>query len=315
MKTTQITNFRLDNKIQGFFLCREKHLRYTRSGDLFIDLVLQDSSGRIPAKIWDMVENYLDRFQQNDPVAIKGLVTEFNGILQLTVNQINFATKEQYGKYGYNPRQLVPSVEEPIDLLEKKLVKLVDKVKNQKLKTLLNRILRKFRNELISLPASISHHHPVQGGLLKHIVSSGEIAVFLGGHFKDIDQGLLLTGILLHDIGKVHCINQGMNFDHTDNGKLIGHMIHGWDIVRREIEKIKGFPSNLSIKLEHMILSHKGYPFRESPIQPKFPEALLISIIDEMDGKMDLINRDISEDNNDDWTTSQNHFRTQLWKK
>ena len=101
MKLTQISDFKIGRSIQGFYLCKEKHLRHTRSGDLFLDLIFSDSTGMMPGKLWDLVDQFQDRFESGDPVAVKGKVIEFNDKIQLTVTQVNQATEMQYGKYGY----------------------------------------------------------------------------------------------------------------------------------------------------------------------------------------------------------------------
>jgi len=129
MKLTQIIDFKLGRSIQGFFICKEKHLRYTRNGDLYLDLVLSDSTGIIQSKMWDLVDDFQDRFNGGDPVAVKGKVGEFNEIHQLTVSQINLASSEQYGKYGFSPELLLKSVDEPLNELWNRLSKLSKSIK------------------------------------------------------------------------------------------------------------------------------------------------------------------------------------------
>jgi 3'-5' exoribonuclease len=129
MKLTQIVDFKLGRSIQGFFICKEKHLRFTRNGDLYLDLVLSDSTGIIQSKMWDLVDEFQDRFNGGDPVAVKGKVGEFNELQQLTVTQINLASSHQYGKYGFSPELLLKSVDEPLDELWSRLLKILKSIK------------------------------------------------------------------------------------------------------------------------------------------------------------------------------------------
>ena len=111
MKPTHIADFKLGRSVQGFYLCKEKHLRHTRNGDLYLDVMLTDSTGTIPGKMWELVDDFQNRFESGDPVAVKGKVGEFNDLLQLTVTQINRASSKQYGKYGYSPEILLKKIE------------------------------------------------------------------------------------------------------------------------------------------------------------------------------------------------------------
>ena len=129
MKLTQIADFKLGRSVQGFYLCKEKHLRHTRNGDLFLDMVLTDATGKIPGKMWELVDDFKHRFDRGDPVAVKGKIGEFNDQLQLTVTQINLASDGQYGKYGFSPEILLKSVEEPIDELWKRMINILENLK------------------------------------------------------------------------------------------------------------------------------------------------------------------------------------------
>ena len=155
MKLTQIIDFKLGRSIQGFFICKEKHLRYTRNGDLYLDLVLSDSTGIIQSKMWDLVDDFQDRFNRGDPVAVKGKVGEFNEIHQLTVSQINLASSEQYGKYGFSPELLLKSVDEPLNELWNRLSKLSKSIKKP-LRELVSAIINVYAEKLRTMPASVN---------------------------------------------------------------------------------------------------------------------------------------------------------------
>ena len=314
MKLTQIIDFKLGRSIQGFFICKEKHLRYTRNGDLYLDLVLSDSTGIIQSKMWDLVDDFQDRFNGGDPVAVKGKVGEFNEIHQLTVSQINLASSEQYGKYGFSPELLLKSVDEPLNELWNRLSKLSKSIKKP-LRELVSAIINVYAEKLRIMPASVNHHHPVRGGFLKHLVTTGEMASDLLRHYPGLNRDLVLAGIILHDIGKVKSINDDLIPSHTDEGKLIGHIVLGRDIVMKTGKNLGNIPQATLIKLEHIILSHQGSPEKGSVTYPQFPEALIVHYIDQLDGRITLMQDAIEKDPNTDWTGYQSIFKSELYKK
>ena len=316
MKITKIQDFHPGKKIQGFFLCIEKYLRTKKSGDLYLDMIFQDSSGRIKAKLWDMTDRYLDLFSKGDPVAVKGIPTTYHNELQLTVSHISKADSTRYGKYGFDPVHLIPSISESIEDLYKRLGLIIKSVKKTHYRQLIKNIFTLHKAEISTLPGSVKFHHPIRGGLLKHIVSCGEVAKRVSEYYTDLDSDLVICGALLHDIGKVKSIKNEFNFTRTDEGLLEGHIILGRDLVSDEIMKLKKFPTEDKDKLMHIILSHQGSLSNGSPINPKFPEALLVHYIDELDGKLEMMKRLITEDMNEgSWTDNRNYFKTELWKE
>ena len=162
---------------------------------------------------------------------------------------------------------------------------------------------------------SENDHHPVRGGFLKHLVTTAEIALENIRHYPSLDRDLALAGILLHDIGKVKSINDDLVPDHTDEGRLIGHIVLGRDIVIETAGAMKKIPEDILIKLEHIILSHQDSPEKGSVTSPKFPEALFVHYIDELDGRMNQMLNAIEDDPNLSWTDRHNLFRHELYKK
>jgi 3'-5' exoribonuclease len=315
MKLTQISNFKKGKNIQGFFLCKDKQIRQTRAGDLYIDIVLFDKSGFVSAKVWDLVDQYKNKFETGDPVAVKGKVIEFNNGIQLSVTKINLATKSKYDKYGFDTSLLIPTISENIHDLYQELINLVNVIKNPKLKKLLLSIFENNKERVCILPASVDYHHALRGGYLKHTVSVGKSAVSISQIHTNLDSDILIAGALLHDIGTLRVIDESINSQYTLEGNLFGHVVLGRDLFLEEVSRIKNFPEDIKLMLEHIILSHQGALSKGSPRTPKFPEALVIHYLDELDGKLDIMNTAISLDNEkSDWTDSRNIFHTQLWK-
>lgn len=311
---TQISSFLEGTSIQGFYLCVEKHLRHTRAGDLYLDLILRDNSGTVPAKIWDKVDEFNEKFSAGNPVAIKGNIESFKDRLQLVIKKINIASVKNYGRYGFDPSLIVPTSPYNPNKMWKRVVQIIGKMKNPFLKKVVSNIFREHKDKLLIHPASVMMHHNYRSGFLEHILSMAKIAEKLTPIYK-LDQDLVMAGVLLHDIGKLTEISSSLEAEYTDEGNFIGHIVIGRDMVREACAKIKGFPKILQQQLEHIILSHQGKFEWQSPKQPSFEEALLVHFIDNMDAKMNLMKLALEEDQQDGkWTDRKNIFRTALYK-
>jgi len=313
VKLIQISDFKLGRSIQGFFICKEKHLRFTRNGDLYLDLLLSDATGVIQGKMWDLVDEFQDRFNMGDPVAVKGKVGAFNELQQLTVTHINLASSHQYGKYGFSSELLLRSVDEPLDELWNRLLNILKSI-NKPLRNLVSVIINEYAEKIRTMPAS-ANHHPIRGGFLKHLVTTGEMASDLLRHYPALNSDLILVGIILHDIGKVKSINDDLIPSHTDVGKLIGHIVIGRDIVIKKAKKMGNINQETLIKLEHIILSHHYSSEMRSAILSKLPEALFVHYINRLDEKMMLILDAIKKDPKTNMTENNLFFSSEIYKK
>ena len=313
-KISTITEFKEGQTIQGFFLCVEKHLRHTRGGDLYLDLSLRDKTGQVGAKVWDNIPKFHEKFDPGDPVAVAGEVEVFQDCHQLVVKKINRASVQSYGRYGYDPAMIVPaSKADPMEMW-KSITGYIKGIKSSHLKQLASQIYKENKDKILVHPGSASLHHAYRSGLLEHTLSMASIAKTIGPHY-DADLDLLMTGVLLHDIGKLKEISDGMEFDYTDSGHFIGHIVLGRDMVAAAIKKLKGFPKDLAAKVEHMILSHQGKREWQSPRRPMFKEALLLHLIDYMDAQVNLMDRILEEDSDEgSWTDRRNYFRMPLYR-
>jgi len=261
-----------------------------------------------------LADKFHDRFESGDPVAVKGTVTEFNEKLQLTVTQVNQATDRQYGKYGFSPDLLIKVVEEPLDDLYKRLDMFINTLSNP-YKKLTQFIFSKHKQKIRIMPGSTHPHHTVRGGFLKHLLTAAEISMDVLPYYPTLDKDLVICGLLLHNIGKVRGINDDLQPDYTDAGRLIGHVALGVDILREASSSFTNFPEEVLLKLEHIILSHEGGGNTGACCNPRFPEALFVHYIDTLDGRMNLMLDAIENDPNKDWTDNHNHFRSELYKK
>jgi 3'-5' exoribonuclease len=309
-----ISKFKSGETIQGFYLCVEKYIRHTRSGELYLDLVLRDQTGQINAKVWDNVTEYEKKFKSGDPVALKGKVDLFLDKHQLNIKRINKATVQNYARYGFDPALIVPTAKEDPKKMWIDIIKIIRSFKDPFLKKLCFNIYNNNKEKLLIHPASLSTNHNYRSGLLEHILSMSRSALSMSRLYK-LDKDLVLTGILVHDIGKLSEIDYDYESTLTKNGNLIGHVVIGRDIALKEARKIKKFPKDLLIKIEHIILSHQGMFNWKSPKKPAFKEALLVHLIKLMDSQINLMDKSLNEDSESgEFTNHFNYFKTHLFK-
>jgi len=314
-KLRPINTFIEGDKVQGFYLCVEKHLRYTRSGDRYIDLGLRDVTGHITAKIWDNVSVLNEKFDAGNAVAVSGIVETFLDRSQLIIKKINKATIQHYSRYGFDPARVVPSSKKNPKKMWSEIESLIDGIKNTSLKKLVKLIYRSNKKRLLVLPGSVKTHYSYRSGFIEHTLSTAQIAKKICSLYR-VDRDLVLTGILLYGIGKINEINTEYEADYTTEGHLIGRSVMGRDIVRDAILKVKGFPDEFSKRIEHIILSCNLSNKLQSQEKPSFPEALLIKQIILLDARMNLMEVALDEDQETGkFTNRHNYFRVPLYKK
>ena len=312
---TPVHKFKEGMTIQGFYLCVDKHLRHTRTGDLFIDLILRDKTGQIHGKIWDKVKYLNEKFNSGEAVVAKADVSSYHGRIQLEIKKISRASVQTHGRYGYDPTLIVPSSEKEPKVMWGELRELVKKIKNRRLKTLVTQIYKQNKESILVCPASLTSHYNYRSGLLECILSMSRIALDLTGRYN-VDRDLLLAGVLLHDIGKVKELSCGLESEVTDEGNFIGHSVISRDMVKEVAGTIDGFPKNLLFKLEHMILAHRGQLEWRSSRKPNFPEALLLHQIHHLEKHMNMMKMALEQDEEDsDWTLRNNHLFIPLYKR
>ena len=314
-KLTTIKSFKEGNSVQGFYLCVTKSLRHTRSGDIYLDLALKDTTGHINAKIWNNVALYNEKFKAGNAVAVSGIVEYFIDSNQLNVKKINKATVQHYSRYGFDPAKIVPtSKKDPLKMWNDINI-IINEITNNKLKALVIGIYKKNKKKIMYHPASVNMHYNYRSGFLEHILRMSNIAKKITKLY-DVDRDLVLTGVFLHKIGKIEEISSEYILSYSGNGNLLGHNVIGRDMVRDFISKIKDFPEHYSKKIEHVILSHQGRYEWKSHKLPSFPEALLIHLIGFSDSRMSLMNIAIENDPEEgDFTNKYNYFGIPILKK
>jgi len=274
-------------RFRDFFYVDEKSLKMTRAGKYFLDLKLRDKTGAVSAKVWDDAEKASNLFSKGDFIKIQASVESYQGSAQLRIQKIRKA-----GEAEYELSDFLRQTEKNIDEMFDSLISYVDSIENPWIKKLLELFFedKDFARTFCKSPAAKTVHHSYLGGLLEHTLSMVRICDFLCGHYGDLNRDFLMAGAILHDIGKIKELEIKGGFSYSTEGELIGHPILGVLIAREKIEEIPGFPTKIAMLLEHMIISHHGQLEYGAAKLPVFREAILLTFIDEIDAKLNLVN-------------------------
>ncbi|MBI4455245.1 MAG: HD domain-containing protein [Acidobacteria bacterium] len=280
-----IRDFEPDETVVTFALIRGIWTRAKRgTGEEFLALELQDRTGTVEAKIWE-VEDAMRELRSGDYVKIKARVDEYRGMPQLIIEKIRKVTDADR-QQGFEESDCVPSTPYNIDEMWERLRMLVNREVNDPFVVqLLNNVLERTGDRFKCFPAAQEIHHGYRGGFLEHVLSVTENCVYFAGRYPEVDKSLLVAGGILHDIGKLEELTPAPAVEYTLQGRLVGHIILGRDLVRAEAAKIANFPQQTLLLIEHMILSHQGDYDWGSPKRPKILEALILHYLDDLDAK------------------------------
>ncbi len=283
MKPVFVNELAADQTITSFFLVSEKEIRTTRDGKPYLRLELADRTGTVEARMWEGFEGAADTVERDAFVKVQARVESYRGKLQLIVERLRPAEPAEI-----EPGDFFPHTTKDVEALSARLAEIVAGIGSPHLKGLLDGILSdpEVAQKLKRAPAAKSIHHAYLGGLLEHVVSLCELCCAVAPRYPEINLDLLLTGAILHDIGKIDELSYDRSFGYTSEGLLLGHIVQGLDRIRRHIEAMENFPSELRVAVEHMVISHHGQYEFGSPRLPMFPEAVMLHYLDDLDSKM-----------------------------
>jgi 3'-5' exoribonuclease len=284
-----------DTEGWGYFLCTAKELRPIRNGELLL-IMLQDSSGQIPAKVLDDVERFKEEFEAGEFVRVEARTTLFQGQQQLAVTHIRRVNPPQDRLQGFREEDCILSAPRAIDEMWAELKGHVESVRSPHIRVLLHRVLADHEAQLREWPAAQQIHHAYRGGLLEHVTTMANVARYVARAYG-VDEDLVLAGVILHDIGKLQELNyEPGGASYSRDGNLVGHIGLGVIMVREAINGISGFPDDLRAQVEHLVMAHHGTREHGSPVEPKTVEAFIVSSIDDLDSKLNQVRRAVQED-------------------
>jgi 3'-5' exoribonuclease len=293
MKSPYVSDLKPNQVITTTLLVHIKDVRQKKSGEPYLSLLLGDRTGEVDAKMWDNVADVIDTFERDDFVKVKGLLQIFQNRPQLTIHKMARVVDTDVDFADYFPA----STRDPGEMFAE-LRGIVAGVQNPHLRALLDAFVddeplaRMYR----IAPAAKHVHHAYLGGLIEHVLSVCNLCRATAAHYRYVDLDLLLTGAVLHDVGKVAELTYDRSFGYSSEGQLLGHIVIGLRLLHDKLQRFPDFPSKLRVLVEHMIVSHHGELEFGSPKVPMFPEALLLHHLDNLDSKMESMRSLVAKD-------------------
>jgi 3'-5' exoribonuclease len=282
----------------GFFLCARKDLRTGRNGGVYLDLVLQDVTGEIRAKVFQDVDALKDEFEAGEFVKVQGRGNLFNQRLELVLDRIRRIMPDRDAADGFREEDCIPSAPRPAAEMWEELQRRIAGIEEPHLRELLSRLTAANEERLRVWPAAQHVHHAYRSGLLEHILKISEVAVFLAQAYG-ARSDLVVAGAILHDIGKLEELSYGVITEYSVEGNLVGHIAIGVGMLRDAARDLPDFPHDLQIELEHLILSHHGAKELGSPVEPMTVEAFILAAADELDARIHQVRRHLADDDSD----------------
>ena len=289
---TYVNDIKENDQVDSLFLVREKSSGVTKTGNAYLKLKLVDHSGEIEGRIWTFADAFAESFEKDDFVHVMGKAVSFQEHLQLNITHIGRVGEEEILLSDF-----FPFVEKDVDEMFQSLLDISRQIKNPHLSQLLQLFWEdeSFMKRFRMAPASKWLHHNYLGGLLEHTLSLAQLVLKNVSHYSGLNLDLLLTGSILHDLGKVDELSYQRSFDYSDEGRLLGHIILGIEKVEDKIRQLPDFPKDLSNLLKHLLLSHHGQYIWGSPKRPMILEAVMLHYLDDMDAKMNGIQQFIKK--------------------
>lgn len=297
------------------YLCKQKQVLKTRGGKTYYSLKLQDKTGILDGKIWDLNDDIRD-FEAYDYVKVDGEIISYQNDLQMNIRRLR---KSMEGEYSV--QDFIKSSPYDLNTMYDRLLSYIEKIENPYIKKLVCAFFiedRDFIKQFKSYTAAKNIHHNYRGGLLEHTLSVVEISDFLCGRYQNVNRDIVYATALFHDIGKIKELSALPVNDYTDDGQLIGHLIMGMEMVSKKIEEIEDFPENIARLIKHSILSHHGELEYGSPKVPQTVEAMILHCADNTDAKIKCFEEFMDEDTTEgNWTAyhrmlGRSIYRTKL---
>ena len=282
-----IETLREGERVSEIYLCKHKQSAVTKNGKPYENVILQDKSGTLDAKIWEPDSQGIDEFEAMDYICVMGDVTSFQGALQMSIKRVR---KAQEGEY--EPKDYLPVSDRDVDEMYEELKGYVRSVANPYLQQLLAGFFLEdadFEKRFKFHSAAKTVHHGFVGGLLEHTLGVTKLCDAFHKQYPILNRDLLLTAAMFHDIGKLEELSTFPENDYTDEGQLLGHIMIGAEWVGEHIRRIPNFPRKLANELKHCILAHHGELEYGSPKKPALVEAVALNFADNVDAKMETL--------------------------
>lgn len=293
IKQSELKQLKTGDDVNHYFILTRFEIKLTKTNKEYLNLELRDKSALAPAKVWDSFENIKNKIKEGDIVKVSGVMEEFNNQPQIKITNIRPVKEDENVSHS----DFLPKSKRDLSVMKKEFENRISQIKN----TYLNQLLENIFNEssfekYIKAPAGKAWHHSYVHGLLEHTLEIIKICDLMCDIHPEVNRDLLICGAMLHDFGKTEELQFDTNFDYTDKGKLIGHIVIAAMEIEKETEKIPDFPQDLKNHLIHLVLSHQGKLEYASPVEPKTLEAIILYQADELSAKTNAYKSAIQND-------------------
>lgn len=305
-----LKDYKDGDRVFDIYLCKHKQSAVTKNGKAYENVILQDKTGTVDAKVWEPNNPGIGDFDQFDYIEVYGDINNFQGSLQVNVKRIR---KCQEGEY--NPADYLPVSSKGIDGMFQELIDYITKMENPYLKKLLEEFLvndQEFIRAFRQSSAAKTVHHGFVGGLLEHTLSVVKLCDYYCTAYPLLNKDLLVCAAICHDIGKTKELSLFPTNDYTEDGQLLGHIVIGTEMIGEKIRQIKDFPPILAAELKHCILSHHGEYEYGSPKKPAILEALALNFADNTDAKMQTFTELLNNSQEAGWLGYNRLFESNL---
>ncbi len=301
MKKIYVNQIGERDQVEDVFLVRDRIQAMARNGKPYMTLKLMDNTGEIEARVWDRVDEFARLFEKDDFLHVSGRGNLYMGKMQLVVQQLRKVEEEDVDLANF-----LPVTKRPFPEMRTELDQLLASMNDGPIRQLMLAFFddQDFYRLYSRAPAAKGMHHVFIGGLLEHSLAVAALACDIAERYAQVDRDLLIAGALMHDVGKTAELRYERSFDYTDEGKLVGHIVMGVEMIEERSRKIPDFPRQKVMLLKHMLLSHHGQYEYGSPKRPKILEAVILNFIDDLDSKINGIQTHIDKepDRTGDWT-------------
>lgn len=305
-----IKDYKEGDRVSDIYLCKHKQAAVTKNGKPYVNVILQDKTGTVDAKVWEPNSAGIEEFDTLDYIEVYGDVNNFQGVLQINVKRARVCREGEYDPANYLPVSRYNN-----DQMYKELLGLIDSIENSYIKTLLQAFfvedeafIKKFRRS----SAAKTMHHGFVGGLLEHTLSVTKLCDYYCTRYPLLKRDLLLAAAMFHDIGKTRELSLFPENDYTDDGQLLGHIVIGCEMLDEKIRNIAGFPPVLASELKHCILAHHGEYEYGSPKKPALFEAVALNMADNTDAKLEMMTEIFGGVSDTNWLGFNRVFESNL---
>lgn len=307
-----IADLREGEMVSETYLCKTKQTLKTKAGKNYYSLLLQDKTGTLDSKIWELSAG-IDHFEAMEYIKVDGQIVSFQGSLQLNIKRVR---RSQEGEY--DPADFMPVTNKNIEEMYSDILKYISKLQQPHLKKLAESFFvedKAFAARFKKHSAAKCVHHGFVGGLLEHTLSVVKLCDYYADNYPVINRDLLITAALFHDIGKLDELSTFPENDYTDDGQLLGHIYMGAEMIGARAKTIPNFPPQLSTQLRHCILAHHGEYEYGSPKKPAIVEAMALNFADNTDAKIQTMTELMAgTDEKSEWLGYNRYFETNLRK-